>query len=210
MSARHASKGGRRAGLKTWGVGFAVGAALLVGCVVDSSPTSSNNSGGVAYGGGPVFPDAGAGTATPVLVQVDTDQTLETTPGQGIGVYVEYATGGHWNVSWTCDTALTSLTCSFMVTASVAAGAITDPTAMIAMASDAFTLEPSGGASVSASSTTTSGADGFTFDTAPGARITVNVGLNAPVSFFFVQDGKVNGGYQGPLANPLMFEPSTP
>lgn len=210
MSARQAWKGGRGAGLKTFGAGFAVGAALLAGCVVDSSPSGSSGGGGVAYGGGPVYQDAGTAPATPVLVQVDTDQTLESTPGQGIGVYVEYATGGHWNVSWTCDTALTSLSCNFTVNVSVATGAITHPTAMPAMAGDGLALIPSGSESVAASSTTTSGADGFTFDTAPGARITVSVGLNAPLSFFFVQDGKVNGGYQGPLANPLMFEPSTP
>jgi len=47
----------------------------------------------------------------------------------------------------------------------------------------------------------------------PAAQPVLNrlaVQLNAPVSFFFVQDGKVNGGYQGPLTNPLMFVPSAP
>ena len=66
----------------------------------------------------------GAGSPQPLLVDVDTGGTLLTTPGNGIGVYVEYQTGGHWRVSWTCDTSLTSLSCNFVVDASVTAGTI--------------------------------------------------------------------------------------
>jgi hypothetical protein len=36
------------------------------------------------------------------------------------------------------------------------------------------------------------------------------VRLNAPVAFFFVQNNQVNGGYKGPLTNPLILQPSTP
>jgi hypothetical protein len=65
--------------------------------------------------GTPVPDDAGAApttgdgapSATPLLVDVDPNQTLSAAPGQGAGVFIEYKTGGHWHVWWTCDTALT-------------------------------------------------------------------------------------------------------
>jgi hypothetical protein len=36
------------------------------------------------------------------------------------------------------------------------------------------------------------------------------VQLDTNVSFFFVQDNQVNGGYTGALTNPMMFKPSAP
>ena len=204
MSALRAWRSGRGPGLKAWGAGMVVAAGLLVGCVVDSSPSG----GGFTYASGGSAGSSAATPATPVLVLVDPNQTLESTPGNGIGVYVEYETGGHWRVSWTCDTALTNLSCNFMVDAVVASGEITNPAALGSGSETSFT-QPNA-QRIQSTTTTTSGMDGVLFDGPPGARLTVTVQLNAPVSFFFVQDGKVNGGYQGPLANPLMFEPSSP
>jgi hypothetical protein len=174
--------------------------------VVDSSPSSGG--GGVSYAGGGPAGSSAATSATPVVVLVDPNQTLESTPGKGIGVYVEYETGGHWRISWTCDTLLTNLSCNFMVAAAVTSGEITNGAALDP-ASSASVTQPNA-AQVQSTSTTTSGVDGVLFDGPPGSRVTVTVQLNAPLSFFFVQDGKVNGGYQGPLANPLTFEPSSP
>jgi hypothetical protein len=205
MSALRAWRSGRGPGLKAWCAGTVVGAALLVGCVVDSSPSSG---GGFTYAGGGSAGSSAPTSATPMLVLVDPNQTLESTPGKGIGVYVEYETGGHWRVSWTCDTALTNLSCNFMVDAVVASGEITNPAALGSGSNSSFT-QPNA-QRIQSTTTTTSGEDGVLFDGPPGARLTVTVQLNAPVSFFFVQDGKVNGGYQGPLANPLIFEPSSP
>jgi len=207
MSAVRAWRYGRCAGVQASILAIASTTALLVGCLVDSSPSNSSSGSGTAptsaSGGSP----SGSSASAPELVYVDPNQTLESTPGQGIGVYVEYETGGHWRISWTCDTSLTQLSCNFVVDASVATGTITQ-TEMALPSGDSVT-QPSP-QQIEATTTTTTGVDEILFDTAAGARITVNVQLNAPVSFFFVQDGKVNGGYQGPLTNPLMFEPSAP
>ena len=54
---------------------------------------------------------------------------------------------------------------------------------------------------------------GVFFDTAPGAVVEVAGtigGISEPGFFFFVQDGKVNGGYDGKLTNPLRFRGSAP
>jgi hypothetical protein len=52
-----------------------------------------------------------------------------------------------------------------------------------------------------------------TLDAPAGSPIEIDArlggGTNA-ISFFFVQDGKVNGGYTGALTDPLVLEPSSP
>jgi hypothetical protein len=67
--------------------------------------------------------------------------------------------------------------------------------------------------SIEASVTTATEVHGLTFDTNPGAVITLKASLGglADGSFlFFVQDGKVNGGYEGKLSNPLQLQGKTP
>ena len=201
MSGKHTSGGGRT--IAGWSsVAMVAGAGFLAGCIA-----SSTDHHGSSGGGGPYASSSSGADTQPLLVDVDTGGTLVTTPGQGIGVYVEYQSGGHWSVSWTCDTAITNLSCSFIVDASVSAGSIVET---------GDTVEPGGSVSqatpqqIEAVTATTTGVDGVLFDAPPGASITVTVSLNAPVSFFFVQDNQVNGGYQGVLTNPLVFQPSTP
>ena len=182
-------------------------AALLVGCIADGT----SSSGGGGYVSPPTSSSSSGGGSQPLFVDVDTNGTLVTTPGQGIGVYVEYEAGGHWRVSLTCDTLVTNLACNFVVDAYVAVGAGTIQNAAGIVASSTNSLGVDGTQTqVRAVTTTSSGTDAMTFDTTPGATLTVSVQLDAPVSFFFVQDNRVNGGYTGPLTNPLMFQPSAP
>ena len=47
----------------------------------------------------------------------------------------------------------------------------------------------------------------------PGGRILLDAtvgGLHDGSYLFFVQDGKVNGGYAGALSNPIYLEPKKP
>jgi hypothetical protein len=185
-------------------------AALLVGCVADS--TSSSSGGGYPYpSSGGSGSSSGAGPSQPILADIDTNgQLVLPAGGQGIGVYVTYDQGGHWTLSWTCDTAVTNLPCPYVVAASVAAaaGSIDNAMANPASASAAFAIVSA--QEIRATTTTTTGVDAMTFDTTPGAIVTVSVQLDTNVSFFFVQDNQVNGGYTGALTNPMMFKPSAP
>ena len=201
----------------------ALAAVSAAGCCGDTS-TASSSAGG--YGYGPVY-DAGSGgpgatSGQPLLAVVDTGQTLSAPAGQGVGVFIEYQTGGHWNLSWTCDTQLTGRTCPFGI-----AVALTSPSSGAAAANgatpgtivnvvddlvspDATVTSPSP-SELAASSTTGSSLDAIGFDTFPGATITVTVTLSGVENgsfFFFVQDGKVNGGYKGTISDPLMLVPS--
>jgi len=205
MYGEHAWRFARAACVRWAGVAGVAGAGLLAGCFADSTDGSNSASAG---GAGPSGTSSASGPTQPLLVDVDTGGTLVSTPGNGIGVYVEYQSGGQWRVSWTCDTSLTNLSCSYVVDASVTTGAITNPTSDGLEAGDS--LAQSNPQQIEAVTTTTTGVDAMLFAATPGVPITVTVSLNAPVSFFFVEDNKVNGGYKGALTNPLMLQPSTP
>lgn len=147
---------------------------------------------------------------TPMLVEVDTDQVMNADPGQGVGVFIEYATGGKWHLWWTCDTALTGQDCDYDVLASVDSGAITDVDATSLTGGTATT--PSAN-EVEARIRTSNQVHGITFTTNPGEVLTVQAtmsGISDGSFLFFVQDGQVNGGYSGVLTNPLKLKGKTP
>jgi hypothetical protein len=173
---------------------------------------------GSGYGGssgGPYTDDGGGTTQQPVLVVVDPNQTLSATPGQGVGVFVQYQTGGHWNIWWTCDTGVTGEPCAFDNTVTVSTGTIVNLAGQALEGNDSATQNSP--TSVESMTNTTTGIDGMTFDTplvgTAKPVITLDVklsGVEQKGFIFFVQDGKVNGGYAGNLTDPLMLEPSSP
>ncbi len=145
----------------------------------------------------------------PLTVVVDTGQTMTAQGGQGVGVFVEYSAGGHWHVLWACDTTLSGLSCDFTV--NMTGTGIANATTQQFASSDMLTT-PSPTQLV-ASTLTTTQIDEVDFDATPGSTIQVDVtvsGLRDGNFFFFVQDGKIDGNYQGPLTDPLIFEPSSP
>lgn len=145
-----------------------------------------------------------------MLVEVDTDQTMSAVGGEGVGVFIEYAAGGHWHLWWTCDTAQTRQSCDFSVSATAASGNIENVDASELVGGAVTSPNAS---RVEATSNTTTGVDGIRFDTNPGAVITVDAavgGFKDGAFLFFVQDGKVNGGFTGTLTNPLQVRGSSP
>ncbi len=152
----------------------------------------------------------GNSSPSPMLVEIDTDQTMTAEGGEGVGVFVEYAKGGHWHVWWTCDTAQTRQSCDFSVSAAAASGNVSNVDASELAGGFVTTSTAS---RVEAKSTTTSEIHGIRFDTSPGAIVTVDAavgGLKDGSFLFFVQDGKVNGGFAGKLTNPLQFQGNAP
>jgi hypothetical protein len=147
---------------------------------------------------------------SPMLVEVDTDQTMDAVGGEGVGVFVEYGKGGHWHLWWSCDTNRTAQSCDFKVTAVANSGALSKlDTSEVHDGSAAA----DGTTGIVATTTSTTGVNGMRFESDPGAIVTVSasVGSLQDGSFlFFVQDGKVNGGFAGKLTNPLQFQGNTP
>ncbi|HEY8089464.1 MAG TPA: hypothetical protein VIF09_16500 [Polyangiaceae bacterium] len=204
---------------RSLGVAVALASAFLVGCFGDESGGGGGSSGGGYYGGsggGTASSSGGSGASSqPMLVVVDANQTMSASPGQGVGVFTQYQTGGHWNVWWSCDTSVTSESCNFDVTVSVSTGSIANAAGQTLASSD--TLSVSGAQQIEVQTLTTTGIQGVTFDTTVPSGTTPIITLDAKLDgvddaqyLFFVQDGKINGSFQGTLTDPLMLEPSVP
>jgi len=171
----------------------------------------------------------GSASSMPMLVKVDPNAPMTQTPGQGVGVFTQYDTGGHWYVWWTCDTSLSNDACDFAINISVAHGDITNARPQNFLEADllsgggAGSTLPEGGTpdaestegspALHATTTTTTTVQGVYFDTAPGAVITLSAALSGEYSgsfLFFVQDDEVNGNYKGMLSDPLELQSSSP
>lgn len=197
--------------LRPIAAGVAAASLLLAGCTVDASNGSSGGSGtgwgtaGRASGG-----SSSGASPQPMLVDVDTNRTMSARPGLGVGVFTEYAAGGQWHVWWTCDTNITGFGCSFDVSVSTDGG-ITNLAGQGLESNDQITQTSPN--SIRLLTQTSTGMDGATFETAPGAVITLDAKMNSQddgALLFFVQNGAVNGNYTGTLTDPLMLEPTTP
>lgn len=158
-------------------------------------------------------PSSGGSTtnAQPLLVDVDTGKTMTATPGDGVGIFVEYKTGGHWHVSWTCDTNKTSLGCTF----SLQVSSVTGQLANLAIAGQAQgdNIQQTDTQTINATTNTSSNTVSVNFDADAGGKIEISAnvgGVQDSSFFFFVQDGQVNGGYTGQLTDPLQFEGTQP
>lgn len=172
-----------------------------------TAPPASSSSGDTST---PALVDPSLGNTSAMLVEVDSNQTMNAQPGEGVGVFVEYGTGGHWHVWWTCDTNQTNQSCDFSVSIGAATGNISNVDAADLAGGLYSSPTPS---RLEARSTITTEVQGVYFDTDPGAIITLEASLGdfKDGSFlFFVQDGQVNGGFTGLLSNPLRLKGTVP
>ena len=168
------------------------------------SGASSSGGGGSA---GPYASSSGTSPAKPLLVHVDTGGTLVTTPGNGIGVYSSTrpaATGASRGRATPSDEPLVQL----------------HRRCIRQRRHDRGPRGRRARGQRLPRSTRPSAARGRDHHDHRRRRGCLrhdpwrvdhrDRALNAPVSFFFVQDNLVNGGYKGALTNPLIFQPSSP
>lgn len=176
--------------------------ALGSGCFF----VGSDESGGDA-GGGPnnVVP------TQPEQVTIDADAKLTVDPGAGVGVFVEYATGGHWNVFTACDFNTPTnpgYACPFDIFATVLdqGASISNVKGEELDGRDAIELQSDGTVHFYAENTVS--LSGFTFDTPPGATVEIEVYLDSeadPRLLYWVgKDIK----HSGAPTDPLDFQPS--
>lgn len=174
--------------------------ALAVACSVDTN--------GPYHLDYPPGPDGDTNASPPVdgtttqLVRavVDSDQRMSNVVGgEGVGVFIEYDRGGYWHVRWTCDTARERRPCTYVV--NLSASSITE-----VQTEGGATVDTSGNRFVNLKTQTQYEVHGVNFRSPAGDVLTVEVevdGLKTGAYVFFVQDGKVNGGYEGRLSNPI-------
>lgn len=183
---------------------------LASACWVESDPPPQT------HGSRGYDPSASASTstppsATPLLVKVDTGRTLNAQPGEGVGIFVEYAAGGKWHVWWTCDTKQTGVSCDFYLRIKSESGDLESIQSEGALATDS--IVSSDARTIDARSSTGANSVGVHFQGPAKGVIAIEalVGSVAdPSFFFFVQDGKPNGGFSGALTNPIRFQGSNP
>ncbi len=146
-------------------------------------------------------------TNDPASSKIDADRQIELEAGQGAGVFIEYSAGGHWQLRTTCDTSKTNASCQFDILVTPQ-----DKSAISNMAP--VDLEPEDSvlpfetASYQFLATTSSDVDGITFDSDPGAAISIDVYLDNTCALpfvFWVGDGALHSGAP---TNPLILVPS--
>jgi len=183
--------------------GFAL-CALLSACTYgasDDHPTGPDMTGGPECSG-----PARQGT-------IDTDSLLDVAPGQGVGVFVEYAAAGRWHVFAACDTALpantTKQACYFdVVVHPVGEGSILGISADSLESDDSVALVGSDG--VQMLSITDYDFDGFFVDTDEGTGLSVDVLIDdycAATYVYWVGGGAV---HEGAPSTPFELIPSSP
>jgi hypothetical protein len=144
---------------------------------------------------------------------IDSAGQVELQPGAGIGVAVEYAEGGSWSVTTTCDTTLSAAVCNYDLLVSTDAEPITAFEGQSLEAGDElFAPDPS---AVQAQLETGEDTDGFGFTTSPGATVRVSALLydpgfdwsDDPRFISWVGDG---GVHRGAPTNPVDLTPDRP
>ena len=164
---------------------------------------------GTAMSSRALRPCDAAETDDVAVVTIDTDATLSLTPGDTEGIFVQYARGGHWNLSTTCDTRSSGQSCTFDVVISPSDGATLSGVQGQSLSSD-DTLELRSDGTVRLVTSTSYGTNGISFDADPGATIEIDAlidGAAQPSLVNVVSDGAVLAGVP---TNPVDFSPSDP
>ncbi|APR86781.1 hypothetical protein A7982_12130 [Minicystis rosea] len=178
--------------------------AASSGCIITS---------GDHGGGGYTPPDNEEPTETaPQVVTIDADATIQAVPGDGVGVFVEYSTGGHWNVFTTCDFNAPenggNYSCGFDVFATVLdeGATIDNPKGQDLAGQDQIELLADG--SVHLYTENTLGLGGIRFDTPVGATVQLEVYLDGYADPHYIYWVGKEVLHQGAPTNPLNFQPS--
>lgn len=145
-------------------------------------------------------------SASPLTVLIDSGKTLDANPGEGVGLFFEYAGGGHWHLHTTCDTSSSGYGCDFSVDATPQAGSSLDAVADEGLSGD--DVAETRGGSLHFAAHTTTGSKGVTFTTAPGALLEVQTYLDGNLEgryVYWVGSGVLHAGAP---TNPLVLQPS--
>ena len=185
--------------------------ALVTGCVIeahncdecDCSTSGAAGTGG--YGGG-------SGEVTDpediVLATIDTNATMETTPGEGIGAFIEYAEGGQWHVYTACDTALSGLPCYFNVIAILPEGSSYSGVEEEGLTSEDEIYEDPD--RVELVTVTRNEVDGMYFQAPEGDVVRFEVYLDGELDARFIYWVGGSAVHDGAPTNPIDLKPSEP
>jgi len=190
-------------------VAYLAGGSLMTGCIiVDEDDDGHHN--GTGYVEEPGNNNNDQPPAQEIMLfSIDTDKVLESPPGEGVGLFVEYEAGGIYRLWTTCDTNYSNKGCTFDVAASVDTASKID-----VVEGSNFEgydeVQALDDGSVSFHAETASDIDVMTLTTTPGAILRVEMFLDG------VSDGRfiywVGNGilHEGSPTNPVDFAPTSP
>ena len=157
-------------------------------------------------GGGPG--GNACGPETPVQTWIDVDAQIDTRPGEGAGVFVEYAAGGHWVVRTTCDIE-NGTPCAWDIIVTPEDGrSISNVQPENLEATDSVDTYPQFPRSYQLIAQTSGDLDGFSFDTEPQSAVSVDVFLDEACALpyvFWVGEGAI---HTGAPSNPIVLIPT--
>jgi len=189
-------------GMRSRVLALCVGISALTGCIIVDSNSSSSST-VVDTTPPPVNTD-------PMLVNIDSDVALDATPGDGVGVFVEYYAGGTYRIWTTCDTAFSGNACAFDIFTSVDSSSdIVATTEENLEGADSITVNASQG-TVDLRFDTGGDYDAAVIDVTPGAilRLEAFVDGNSDARFtYWFGNGVL---HEGAPTNPIDFNPSKP
>lgn len=151
-------------------------------------------------------PHDSCGTPTRRAV-IDTDATLEVVPADGVGVFVEYASGGNWHVFTSCDTDRSGFDCRFdLVVQPLGQSKISAVLPEDLESEDSLSL--AGDDTVQLVTRTDFDLDGFFLQTDPGVALSVDAYLDGACTnyLFWAGNGAV---HEGAPSSPMEFVPSS-
>ncbi len=141
-------------------------------------------------------------------VAIQSDQALSANPGEGVGIFVEYRSGGQWHIWTTCDTFTSKAVCSFDIFAG------THPEQLQSYATDQAEgydeVKDLGNGEIEFIADTDSDTDGLIVMTDPGAALSLEVyldGNSAEPFVYWVSDDVIHTGAPD---NPVEFIPGSP
>ncbi|MBK9264293.1 MAG: hypothetical protein IPM54_31390 [Polyangiaceae bacterium] len=177
------------------------GVSALTGCII----VDDDNDGTVIIDDNTNRPPI---TGDPMLVNIDTDVALDATPGDGVGIFVEYYAGGRYRIWTTCDTNFSGDFCPFEIYASV------DTSSTISAVYeenlegyDSITVNQGQGA-VDLYLETDNDYDAVELDVTPGAILRLEAyvdGISQPRFVYWVGNGVL---HEGAPTNPVDFNPT--
>jgi hypothetical protein len=189
---------------------YFAGGSLMTACIVIEEDDDDHH-----HGRGGVVDEPNNNTDQPpaqeiMQFSVETDKVLESPAGEGIGLFVEYATGGIWRLWTTCDTNYSNVGCKFDIAASVDTSSKID----IAEGSELEgfdSVDALDDGSVAFHAETASDFDVMTLETTPGSILRVEILLDgASAERFIYWVGGDGFLHEGAPTNPVDFKPTLP
>jgi hypothetical protein len=149
-------------------------------------------------------------SSQPRTVAIDTGATITAQPGGGVGVFVQYAEGGHWTARTSCDTPTSGASCNYELFFSVVDGStvLSNPEQRDVAGGDTVDILADG--SLHFVSETSTNLDGFTFDATPGASLQLDMFLDGAEQPRFVYWIGQSVLHTGAPTDPINLAPTAP